>query len=43
VLAAVKDHIPAELLNRMSAQVVFHPLTKKLMMDILKQQVEEFF
>ena len=42
VLTAVKEHLPAELLNRMSAQIVFHPLTKKLMIDVLRLQIDEF-
>ena len=42
VLEEVKLWIPAELLNRMSAQVVFHPLSKQLMMDIFKVQFNEF-
>lgn len=42
VLADVKQRIPAELLNRMSAQVVFQPLSKQLMVDIFKIQLDEF-
>jgi ATP-dependent Clp protease ATP-binding subunit ClpA len=42
VLEEVKLWIPAELLNRMSAQIVFHPLNKQLMMDIFKVQFNEF-
>jgi ATP-dependent Clp protease ATP-binding subunit ClpC len=42
VLADVKQMIPAELLNRMSAQIVFHPLTKSLMIDIFQSQLKEF-
>jgi ATP-dependent Clp protease ATP-binding subunit ClpC len=43
VLEEVKNWIPAELLNRMSAQVVFHPLSKQLMIDIFKVQLSEFY
>ena len=42
VLTEVKQWIPAELLNRMSAQVVFHPLTKALMINIFKTQLDDF-
>jgi len=42
VLTEVKQWIPAELLNRMSAQVVFQPLSKHLMIDIFKVQLTEF-
>lgn len=42
VLEEVKHMIPAELLNRISAQVVFHPLSKQLMVDIFKIQFDEF-
>lgn len=43
VLTEVKDYLPAELLNRISAQVVFHPLSKKLIMSIFKIQLDEFY
>jgi ATP-dependent Clp protease ATP-binding subunit ClpA len=42
VLEEVKNSLPAELLNRLNALIVFRPLTKLLMSKIFSMQVEDF-
>ncbi len=42
VFEEVKQYLPAELLNRISAQLVFHPLSKQIMIDIFSLQLDEF-
>lgn len=42
VLSQVKDRMPPELLNRLSGQIVFKPLSKQLLADIFKKEVEAF-
>lgn len=43
VVNQVKDRLPPELLNRLSAQIVFRPLTKELLTDIFKKELHEFY
>lgn len=42
VITETKEYLPAELLNRISAKIVFHPLTKHLLGDIFKLEYAEF-
>jgi ATP-dependent Clp protease ATP-binding subunit ClpA len=42
VLEEVKEFLAPELINRLSAQIVFKPLTKELMSAILKKELDIF-
>jgi ATP-dependent Clp protease ATP-binding subunit ClpA len=42
VLEEVKDFLAPELINRLSAQIVFKPLSKDLMGQILRKELDLF-
>jgi ATP-dependent Clp protease ATP-binding subunit ClpA len=43
VIEKVKDTIAPELINRLSALVVFKPLSKLVLNDIFSQKLKDFY
>jgi len=43
VLEETKEMLAPELINRLNAMVVFHPLSKEILGDIFKSKLDDFY
>jgi len=43
VLEEAKEMLAPELINRLNAMIVFHPLSKDVLADIFQRKLDEFY